>query len=257
MHPVAEALVSAAGPLLAHGGRGGGGAAAASAVCAFLVPMGAIVVLIAALFYVGYLRDKKRTEDLQRVAKELGFDFFPEYPELFAVLARFHLFSQGHGKQIKNVLRGEARGLTAEIFDYRYTTGGGKSSATWRQTAICFHLDGRPLPAFSLRPESVFDRIGAWFGAQDINFEDHPAFSKMYLLQGPDEQAIRDLFADPVLAFYEGRPGLNTEGGGSRLLFYRHNKQVEPTGLLSFLEEGFEVLAAFRPPAEPPDKRTV
>jgi hypothetical protein len=251
MQPVAAALVIAAG------GGGGGGAAAGGVVCAFLLPMGAIVVFIAALFYVGYLRDKKRTEDLQRVAQELGFDFFPEYPELFAVLARFHLFSQGHGKQIKNVMRGEARGLTAEIFDYRYTTGGGKHSQIWRQTVICFHLDGPPLPAFSLRPESVFDRIGAWFGAQDINFEDYPTFSKMYLLQGPEEREIRGLFTDPLLAFYEGRPGLNTEGGGSRLLFYRHNKQVAPTDLLSFLEEGFEVLAVFRPPAGQPDERTV
>jgi hypothetical protein len=249
MHPATVSFLTAAGGLFAHP-RGG-----PVPWFVVLVPMGVMLLIVAAIIYVGYLREKRRTEALQGLAEELGFDFIPKDPELLAALGSFHLFTQGHGKAIKNVLRGEANGLETEVFDYDYTTGGGKSSTTWRQTVICFRLDGPELPAFSLRPENVLHRIGAWFGYQDINFEDFPVFSKSYLLQGPSETAIRDLFTERLLTYYEGRPGLNTEGGGNRLLFYRHGKRVDPEKFRAFLEEGFEVLAAFRPPDDGADAR--
>ena len=232
------------GPLFARAGGQG-----VQAFFPFLI-LGGVVLLIAVIAYVSYLAEKKRTEALKRVAEELGFDFFPKDQGLLGELASFPLFSQGHSKRLTNLMRGEAGGLAVEIFDYRYTTGGGKSSTTWKQTVICFRLDGPGLPAFSLRPENILDRIGAWFGSQHITFEDYPGFSKSYLLRGPDEKAIRELFTEQVLAFYEGRTGLSTEGGGDRLLFYRHNKRVGPEQVRAFLEEGFQVLAAFRPSDE-------
>jgi hypothetical protein len=231
------------GPLFARGGQG------VDALIPFLI-IGGVLALVAVLAYVNYLTEKKRTEALKRVAEELGFDFFPKDQGMLGGLQSFHLFSQGHTKRLTNLMRGEAGGLAVEIFDYRYTVGGGKSSQTFKQTVICFRLDGPDLPAFSLRPENIFHRIGAWFGYQDINFDDYPEFSNRYLLRGPDEKAIRELFTDRVLAFFEGRAGLSTEGGGDRLLFYRHNKRVEPERVRSLLEDGFQVLTAFRPSDE-------
>jgi hypothetical protein len=215
----------------------------------FLIIAG-VIALIAVFAYIGYLIEKRRTEALKRVAEELGFEFFPKDVGMLRNLDGFHLFSQGHSKRIKNLMRGEAGGLAVEIFDYRYVTGGGKSSQTWNQTVLCFRLDGPDLPDFSLRPENLFHRIGALFGYQDINFEDYPRFSKSYLLRGPDENEIRELFSERVLTFYQARPGLSTEGGGDRLLFYRHNKRVDPQKVHEFLEEGFQVLAVFRPSDE-------
>jgi hypothetical protein len=233
------------GPLVARG-------QGLEALFPFLI-VGGVIALIALFLYIGYLAEKKRTEALKGVAEDLGFEFFPKDPGLLRELGGFHLFSQGHGKRLTNLMRGEAGGLAVEIFDYRYVTGGGKSSQTWNQTVICFRLNGPDLPDFSLRPENVFHRIGALFGYQDINFEDYPVFSKSYLLRGPDEKAIRELFTDRVLAFYEGRTGLSTEGGGNQLLFYRHNKRVDPQQVRSFLEEGFQVLSVFRPSDEAPE----
>ena len=244
MHP-AGSFPGWIGPLF-------GGGQGVEALLPFLIIAG-VIALIAVIAYVGYLVEKKRTEALKGVAEELGFEFFPKDVGLLRELEGFHLFTQGHSKRITNLMRGEAGGLAVEIFDYRYITGGGKSSQTWKQTVLCFRLDGPDLPSFSLRPENFFHRIGAWFGYQDINFEDYPGFSKSYLLRGPDEKEIRELFTDRVLAYYEGRPGLSTEGGGDRLLFYRHNKRVDPQKVHAFLEEGFQVLAVFRPPDEEPE----
>lgn len=203
--------------------------------------------------YVAYLGEKKRTEAMRQVAEELQFDFVPKDDgTLLGDLARgnFHLFSQGSGKRWYNVLRGQANDLEVTVFDYNYSTGGGKSRHTWRQTVVGFRLPGPGLPAFALRPENLLHRIGRLFGYRDITFEDHPAFSSRYLLRGPDEESIRRLFADRALSYYEGTEGLSTEGGGDRLLFYRHNQRVDPAALRSFLEEGFKVLALFHPPGD-------
>jgi hypothetical protein len=102
------------------------------------------------------------------------------------------------------------------------------------------------LPTFSLRPETIWHKIGGWFGHQDIDFESHPGFSRLYLLRGRDEEAIRRLFTAEVLAFYEGQSGLSTEGAGNRLVVYRHAKRIAPADTRSFLEEGFGVLGVFR-----------
>src|SRR5262249_27072956 len=157
----------------------------------------------------------------------LGFDFAPKDDRgLLDSHKSFHLFSQGHAKKISNILRGASGDLAVMIFDYTYTTGSGKSSSTWRQTAIGFRVTAPTLPAFSLRPESFFDRLGKLFGYQDINFEEHPIFSRSYLLRGPDEAAIRDAFTEDVLTYFEENRGLSTEANGDHLLYYRHNKRV-------------------------------
>ena len=100
---------------------------------------------------------------------------------------------------------------------------------------------------FALRPETVWNQLGSWVAHGDINFENHPTFSKGYLLRGDDENAIRELFTDEVLNFYEQDSRLTTEGSGNKLLFYRNGDLVEPEDIKSFLNEGFNVLSLFQP----------
>ncbi len=209
-----------------------------------VVGLAALVILI----YYSNLVKKKRNEALQRAADELGLYFSSEGDEaLRSSLSGFHLFSQGHSKRLTGLIQGVTRHVGVAIFDYRYvTTRGNKNDRSREQTVICFQLGKQSLPTFCLRPENVWHKMGAWLGGQDIDFESHPTFSAKYLLQGEDESAIRDLFTDEALAFYEARPGLCTEGGGDRLLFYRSSVRVKPEAIHSFMEEGFAVLALFQ-----------
>jgi hypothetical protein len=208
-----------------------------------------IAVVVGGLIYWNYLQEKKRREALEKVAGELGFEFSPNVDAvLIAELGTFHLFQQGHSRRLYNLMRGEANGLEVLVFDYTYVTGGGKSSQTWNQTVVCFHLGQDILPHFQMRPESVWDRIGQWFGYQDINFDSHPVFSTKYLLRGADEDAVRELFTDHVLGWYELTSGLSTEGRADRLLFYRQAARTEPDMIRKLLEEGFQVLNLFLPP---------
>ncbi|MDP6107162.1 MAG: hypothetical protein QGI33_01860 [Candidatus Brocadiia bacterium] len=142
-------------------------------------------------------------------------------------------------------MHGDAKGIEVAIFDYRYTTGGGKSSHTWSQTVICFWSEMLKLPEFSMRPEHVFDKIGSFLGFQDIDFPRYPTFSKKYLLKGSDEEVIRAVFNESVLAFCEGILGLSTEGAGTCLVYYRSRKKVKPPEIMGFMEDGFRVFELF------------
>jgi hypothetical protein len=217
-----------------------------------LLFIAAVVVVMVVVAVLSIRADRKRTEGLRRAAGEMGFEFNPAPGE--GILGRypgFHLFSQGRNRDVRNLLRGKAGGLEVSIFDYSYVTGGGKSRHTWRQTVLAFEFDDADLPGFSLRPEQWFHKVGQWHGYQDINFESHPTFSRKYLLRsGEREEAVRALFADPVLEYYEAHPNVCTEGCGGRLVYYRAQKRIDPPDVRPFLEEGFEVLALFRPPKE-------
>ena len=141
-----------------------------------------------------------------------------------------------------------ARGPTpVAIFDYSYVTGGGKSRRRWRQSVICFHTNKQFPTNFCLRPEHAWHKIAAVFGYQDIDFENRPRFSAKYLLRSDNEQAVRLLFTDEVLAYFEqDGVGICTEGAGDWLVVYRESARVEPDAIASFMEEGIRVLSLFQ-----------
>jgi hypothetical protein len=221
---------------------------------------GVIIVIAVVSVVVNNYFEKKRTAAFQELAGELNFEFFPTTgPGLAEEVAQFHLFGLGHGRQFKNHLRGEAGGIELNIFDYRYTTGSGKSQQTHNQSIFAARSEGMNLPLFSMRPGTIWHKIGNLLGLRDINFETHPGFSRLYLLKGPDEQAIRAVFQPEILEYFEKHPKLNIEGCGD-VLIYSTYKRLEPAKIRDFMSEGFEILKLFQttgderpPPADTPE----
>ncbi len=211
--------------------------------------IGAIVAGVVAIIWVAHVMEKKRTAELEAVATDLGLDFIDKPGKDFAsTFGKMYLFNQGHSRTATNVMQGEANGVAIAIFGYRYTTGGGKHQHTHSQTVISFQSEHLDVPEFELRPEKVFHKIGFVFGYKDIDFDSHPVFSKQYLLRGPNEDAIRDLFDAARLEFFEdfGRNRVGVEAKGNRLIFYRPDKRVKPEQIRDLLEEGFHVYSQFK-----------
>ncbi len=206
-----------------------------------------IIVVIGGTIAISVYLQKKRTEAMRSVAGTMRFTF-AEKPDdaLRERLSHFHLFSQGRSKKIRNVLTGRAGEMDVRVFDYRYTTGGGKNSSTWRQTVMLCESAKMSLPKFALRPEHFFHKIGQVFGLQDIDFTTHPEFSKRYLLKGDDEREIRKLFDTDTLSFYESHGKLSTEAAGHQLIHYHASRRVPTETLSEFIREGVGVLTLLR-----------
>lgn len=210
--------------------------------------IGGFIIVALIIAYVGHLFEKKRTKALSELANEIAFDFSPHAdPTYFDSLKALNLFSQGRNPTWSNLMRGEAGDLAVSIFDYAFTTGSGKHKRTTRQTVILFQFDAPSLPLFSLRPESFWHKVGSWFGMKDINFDSHPRFSSAYTLQGPNEEAIRQIFNAKALDFFEQNTNLSVEAMGDRLLYYAPGVRHDPKKIREFLTRGFEILKQFRP----------
>jgi hypothetical protein len=193
-----------------------------------------------------YYREKQRREALRTVAGQLGFSFSPEGdPYLLERLGQFHLFSQGRSRKVRNVMRGDIHDIAVSLFDYRYTTGGGRHNHVHDQTVLLFESERLALPLFTLRPEGVFHKMAGAFGYEDIDFDGSPAFSDAYLLKGGDEGRIRAIFSPEVRAYYTRHNRLCTEGEGGRLVHYRGGRRVSPEWIGSWLQEGLDVLDLF------------
>ena len=209
-----------------------------------------IIAIFGIIIYLNYTLEKKRTEGLQRVATQLGMNFSAGDIGLIPNLTstgEFSLLSQGHSQKIKNVMSGIRQDIDTTIFDYSYVTGHGKNRHTHQQTVLALKLNKSFLPKFSLKPENIFHKVGTMFGYQDIDFENHPAFSSKYLLRGVDETAIRSLFTDSVIAFYESETGFCTEVEINQILFYRPGVRVKPENIRPFLDKGLKLLAILPP----------
>jgi carbonic anhydrase len=206
------------------------------------------IVVIPVLIYLGILYfNNKRTKTLAQLAPSLSFTFSAKDGQsLISTLGGFHLFSLGYSRRITNIFSGKFNLIPVKVFDYRYTTGGGKSSHTWQQTVMIFEPDKLQMPRFMLRPENLFDKIGSIFGNKDINFDMAPVFSKKYQLRGEDETAVRGLFNPRVLDYYEHNPGVSTESDGAKFIFYRTSKLIRPENIQSFLQEGYQVYNLYK-----------
>jgi hypothetical protein len=175
---------------------------------------------------------KRRRQGLERAGLEMGFVFDAEATTV-AGQPFLSLPLLTHQTKLSNVLRGAVGSGEAVLLDVR--VGSGKQART--QTVACFRLAGKRLPRFEMRPENVFDKIGARFGLQDIDFEASAEFSKSYLLRSAEEAAVRALFHPGLLMFFEQHKGWCVEGEGEWLGVYRAVQIVSPGKLRTFLEE--------------------
>lgn len=205
------------------------------------------IAFIAALAAWASAMEKKRTREMRAAVEALGWSFTETIPASEAPGAgRFDLFDRGHTRTVRNLAVGERGGVRVTMFDYSYVTGSGRTRQEWNQTVLHLQADGMELPAFSLRPENIFHKIGGLFGYQDIDVPDRPLFSRKYLLRGSDEPAIRGVFQGPVLDFCEANPHTCSDGEGGELLFWRYSRRVRPAEVGALLDRGVELAGRLR-----------
>lgn len=202
---------------------------------------------LVALFFWQRARARQRTEALERLASEMGFAFEPEADlDQLRALGDLPLYGHGRARHARNALTGRVDHDEIKVFDYQYTTGGGRDQQTWRQTVVLFPGSAHALPDFVLAPENVLHRIGQLFGYQDIDFDSSPAFSRLYLLRGPDETAIRSAFDVSALAFFAERPGWSVEARSGSVCVYRAHRLCAADQLRALVDDARAVLRALR-----------
>lgn len=206
--------------------------------------VGGFIMLFVAIIVVSTVSAKKRREAIRAVGDELGMDFQPEEcsPETFG-LEQLPIMNRGGRRRIYNVLDGNLADVRTLLFDYRYTTGSGKNRTTHYFTIAAFAVPGGDLPAFQCEPEHFFHGIAEMFGFHDIDFDRFPVFSKAYRLKGDNEPAIRELFHDDALRWFEQRREVKwyIQGAADWLLVTKQRGHLKPSAWPQFYLDAAEV----------------
>jgi hypothetical protein len=209
-----------------------------------LLIFGTMIIVVLLVFLYQKKKERERTEALRQVAAQLRWNFAEQPPlNMIPNCENFGLFNSGHSKRIRNLMYGEVSGIKAGIFDYIYVTGSGKSSQTHYQTVVYLEPGNLRVPYFSLRPENFMHKLISAFGYQDIDFAQRPEFSQNYLLRGQDEPAIRQVFNDRLLTFYENYGGISTDAGGNQLLLFRSGYQFQSHEFQNYIALALHLLA--------------
>ena len=130
-----------------------------------------------------------------------------------------HLFREGHSRKVSNLCQGIEKDLKILAFDYQYTTGSGKNSQTHYLTPLIIesNLVFKPL---IIRPENVFDKIGAAVGFDDIDFES-AEFSKKYYVKCDDKKFAYDIIHARMMEFLLECRNMNLEAQNNSILFHQ------------------------------------
>jgi hypothetical protein len=188
------------------------------------------------LIVVTVLQAKRRTKDLAALAQQMGFTFLEKGGNgpVLSPGYKTSLLQRTRGRY-HNTIAGQMDGFQVSVFDYTY--GNGKNSVT--QTLTCFSQNAE-LPAFELRPENIFDKIGDAIVNRDIDFDSHPEFSRRYHLRTPEEARIRMLFNPGLLTYLEQIPPdkkWHVEASGPSLIIYRHRWPAPAVEVPALLNE--------------------
>ena len=214
-----------------------------------------VIVLFVLVFAItiiySILAERRRSEALQQLAAEMGFSYQKNPTsgtEAIQFEANYDLFQRGRSRRFSNMLQGRREDFEMKAFDYSYVTGGGRHSTTHHQSVVMMLLEHSELATFSLRPESLFDKLASKFGKVDINFENRPEFSKKYHLSGEDEIAVQRLFSNSVIDFCENQRNLHLEATADRLVMYYPGWRAKPEEFRAFMDNAVKILVLLRRP---------
>jgi hypothetical protein len=181
-----------------------GGQIAFAAIVITLFAVGAIVAVS-----LHYKAERERREAMRALAAQMGFAFTERDPLLDQRFRGFRDFGRGHSRTGLNLISGETRlgGVRMRLLmgDYRYkiTTSNGKSTstATYNMSFISVVPVLRIAEELAVRSENFLDRLGAFVGFEDIDFESSE-FSRRFHVKCSDRRFASDLFDPRMIEFF-------------------------------------------------------
>lgn len=190
----------------------------------YLIFFGFLALIIIGAIY-AYHQAAKRREELAALAGRLGWTF--QHVKDWGMEDRYSQFRclrQGSNRYAYNILSGQYEGHPLCAFDYHYETYSTDSKgrrSTHHHYFSALVLDtGLPLHPLVIRPEGFFDRIGEFFGLDDIDFES-TEFSRAFHVTSPDRRWAFDVIHQATMEFLLAAPRFNLELAGPRVVAYR------------------------------------
>ena len=183
-----------------------------------------IAAVIVGLAIAGSIQAKKRREALAAWAGAHGMTFSADNE--YGLDSRFPDFDclcQGSDRYAYNRMRGSLQGRETLAFDYHYETystdSKGRRETNHHHLSAVIVSSAVPLKPLFIRPEGFLDRVGEFFGFDDINFES-AEFSRRFYVKAPDRKWAYDVIHARTMEFLMASPSMSLRFGASHVIAY-------------------------------------
>lgn len=186
----------------------------------------AFVVLVVVLAILGHRQTQQRREALRQFAHQhgLAFDEGKDHSIDNQFGDAFKFLKQGDNRYAYNRLSGTWRGREMLAFDYHYQThtrdNKGKRRTHHHHLSAVVLTTALPLRPLAIREEGLFDKLGAFFGWEDINFES-AEFSRSFHVYSPDRRWAYDVLHPRAMQLLLDRPRFTLAMDGRRVVAWR------------------------------------
>jgi hypothetical protein len=184
------------------------------------------VALIIGLIVLGQMQAKKRQAELQQWAASRGLSFNPDSDSsMDSRYPKFSCLQEGDDRYAFNIMQGSIAGRSILAFDYHYETEstdskGDHTTTDWEFSAVIVH-PGLPLKPLSIRTETFMDKVGAFMGFEDINFESAD-FNRQFFVKSPDRRWAFDVLSQHSMEFLLASPRFTLEMDDACMIAYRN-----------------------------------
>ena len=188
----------------------------------------------------------QRQKRLRNLATEKDYSYNSKIDWNTIYLKKFHFFEIRPIERKYNCLTGLYKDLEVcwEIADITFNEGQAFTAETFNTTVMVLKLN-KKIPVFTMEKEGVlgkiFDRVMAFTGYKDIDFEMYPDFSNKFLLMGDNESEIRSFFTDDIIRFFENNHIYHLESNGEALIIFDKIKLARTDETTAFIKYGKEL----------------
>ena len=185
----------------------------------------------------------QRQKRLRNLATEKGYQYSSQVDWNTMYLKKFHFFEIRPIERKYNCLKGTFKdtNISWEIADVTFNEGNAFTAETFNTTLMILKLK-RKLPVFTMEKEEllgkIFDRVMAFTGYKDIDFDMYPDFSKKFLLMGNNEAEIRSFFTEDIIHFFENQQIYHLESNGEALIIFDKIKLARTDETVEFIDYG-------------------
>ena len=193
----------------------------------FILPQVSLLIIFGYFSFLSYIKHKNFMIDF---AKENSLSFSES---MDANLFSGRIFSYGHSKSVRNVLRGKYGEDPIKIFNYSYRTGSGKNSSNHDFTVLEVEIKNTQFPFILLKPKSMIKSF--WSKDSKISLEKEYAEKFDLYCEEDYEIEVLQIFTKELLDYLIKHGNkFSIEFSGNKIYFHddlkiKKKKQLLPS----------------------------
>lgn len=177
----------------------------------------------------------KRQLQLEALAQEKGWSYREATKSQRQMLRDHPVYQTTSVERVYNLIEGPKQRLS--LCDIHYSEGAFIAKENVRTTLLRVRLD-KKIPVFSFDRELLLEKLSPLAGIHDIDFPEHPEFSRDFYVQGNDPKKIRTFFNNKMVSFFSAYGFYHIMSNGKELLVRQFLRPATPAEAAAMIEFG-------------------